>query len=395
MRSKSPERSRRAEAETLRRQDGPEGRFFLRGLRRRDFPVTYQLHFSGRGLYHGLAHHIRERSEKRALLHVQRLFQAFQERTESLLREAFFQRRRLQLPPKIRVGRLESLPAQDPLLLLFPGGQQQADTGRPFPFRQGRPKGLVGTESFLKISAFRHQIQALVPFHRAQHREAGFLFRGHVIDMVHIGIEGDRAAQQPQHYGNEEKSAEQQLPPFGRKADMPVEVQFEGISGPAGRRDEDRQENKHEKDGPHQHHGADEAEVAQGLRLHQQQGGEGGHGGDIAHQQRIHLLCQRTAFVLLVLQMVYIVQRIIDGDADDGAADSQDDDRHAALEKGDEPQGKGRTGADGKEDPEDVREAFITEPEKNTDQDRRQADGQEAVFADADGVFHGHLRAAG
>ena len=71
---------------------------------------------------------------------------------------------------------------------------------------------------------------------------------------------------------------------------MPIEVQFDRVPGPGGRRYEDRQEHQHEQDRPHQHHRADETEIVQGLGLQQEQGQEGAHGGDVAHQERIDLV---------------------------------------------------------------------------------------------------------
>ena len=51
---------------------------------------------------------------------------------------------------------------------------------------------------------------------------------------------------------------------------MPVEVQFDRVPGPGGRRDEDRQEHQHEQNRSHQHHRANETEIVQGLRLQEQ-----------------------------------------------------------------------------------------------------------------------------
>ena len=175
---------------------------------------------------------------------------------------------------------------------------------------------------------------------------------------------------------------------------MPVQVQFQGVPGPGGRRDEYGQEHQHEQDRPHQHHRADETEIVQGSRLQQEQRQEGTHGGDVAHQQRIDLVREGFALVRLVFQVVHIVERVVHGDADDHGTDTQDDERYRTLEAGDDPEGEQGAGEDGHEDPEHVGEAFIAEPQDDADQQGGDGQGQEGVLLDPGRISYGHLGAA-
>ena len=122
---------------------------------------------------------------------------------------------------------------------------------------------------------------------------------------------------------------------------VPVEIQFHQVPGllfPL--RHKHREEHQHKENGAYQHHGGNEAEVMQGIGLHEQEAQESAYGGDIAHQQRIHLLRQGFPLVGLVFQVIHVVQRIVHGNADNGAADSQHDEAHAALEQGNQAQRK-------------------------------------------------------
>ena len=160
--------------------------------------------------------------------------------------------------------------------------------------------------------------------------------------------------------GKEQK--QQRAMGLGMAGEIAVHIQFERLARRLGRREEQGQEDQHEKNGAHQHHRADETEIVQGVGFQQQQAQKGGHRGEVAHQQRINLFRQGFPFVRLVFQMVHIMQRIVDGQPDNGAADSQDDDAHAALETGDDAQGEQGSGRDGNQNPQHIRPALVTEP---------------------------------
>ena len=176
---------------------------------------------------------------------------------------------------------------------------------------------------------------------------------------------------------------------------MPVQVQFQGRPGPGRRRNEHGQEEKDEQDRSHQHHRPDEAEVMQRIGLQEKQRQERTHGGDVAHQERIHLLGQGFPFVRLILQVVHIMERIVHGDADDHGTDAQHDQGYRTLEQSDNPEGEERPGEDGHQDPEDVGKAFITEPQDDTDKDRREGQSQERVLLDAGCVSDGDFGTTG
>ena len=93
--------------------------------------------------------------------------------------------------------------------------------------------------------------------------------------------------------------------------------------------------------------------------------------------------------------MVHIVQRIVHGNADDGAANSQHNEAHTALEQGDKAQGKHGSGTDGQQNPEHVREAFVAEPEDKGNKNQRDGKRQQGVFFDAGGILYRHFRGAG
>ena len=89
------------------------------------------------------------------------------------------------------------------------------------------------------------------------------------------------------------------------------------------------------------------------------------------------------------------MQRIVHGYADDGAADSQNDDGDACLEKRDEPQRKNRSGSGGNQYPDYVGKPFVAEPEQQADEDGGHSQGQERIFLDAGSIFHRHFRGSG
>ena len=89
------------------------------------------------------------------------------------------------------------------------------------------------------------------------------------------------------------------------------------------------------------------------------------------------------------------MERIIHGDADDHGPDAQHDQGDRTLEEGDDPEGEQGSGEDGYQDPEHVGKAFITEPEDDANEDRRQGQGQERIFLDAGGIPDSHFRTAG
>ena len=181
-----------------------------------------------------------------------------------------------------------------------------------------------------------------------------------------------------------------------RRMQETVPVQFEQILGlrfPL--RHKHRQEHQNKQDGAHEHHGANEAKVVQGIRLHEQQAQESAHGGNVAHQQWIHLLRQGFPLVCLVFKMVHIMQRIIHGNAHDGAADTQHNKAYAALEQGNDAQGKERSGADGHQNPQHIREPFVTEPQDEGDEHKGHGQRQQGILFDAAGIFHRHFRCAG
>ena len=212
---------------------------------------------------------------------------------------------------------------------------------------------------------------------------------------MQIGVEANPLAQVQEQAGEQDKGHKGEATGTEAQVQVPVEVQLDGVARCLGGGHKHRQEHQHKENGAHQHHGADEAEVVQGVGLQEQQAQEGAYGGDIAHQQRIHLLGQGLPFIGLVLEMIYVMQRIIDGYADDGAADPQHNEADAALEQGDDAQRNEGAGGNGNEDPEHIGQAFVAEPQDNADKYGGNGQRQDGILFDALGVAYGYLRAAG
>ena len=227
-----------------------------------------------------------------------------------------------------------------------------------------------------------------------KHGKALCLLLGHVVDMMQVGVESHLPAFPYQQDRSQQKHPQEGLAgPFaGMK--IAVEIQFyQRRALPFSLRNKYRKKYQDKENGSHQHHGADKTEIVERVSLQEQETQESTYSSNIPHQQRIHLFCQGSSLVLLIFQVVHIMQRIINGNADDGAANPQHNETHAALEEGDKAQGKQRTGAYGKQDPKDIGQALVAKPKDKADENERYGQCQQRVFFDATGVLCRHLRA--
>ena len=103
---------------------------------------------------------------------------------------------------------------------------------------------------------------------------------------------------------------------------------FAACLGPEGQKDEG------EAYGADEHERAEEAQVAHGFGLDEDEAGEGGDGGDVAGDQGLYHLAQCLAAVGVVFQVLEVVQRVVDGDAHEHRAYADDDDGNLCLEDG-------------------------------------------------------------
>ena len=345
---------------------------------------------------HGLAQRPENRVEIQRSLHFPVRIQHVKERLEGMGGEIRPETRVNDLVRQVGMGLQESVPAGDAHRLLLLGRQEGAEAGGAL---DERGDGLIALQRLLRRLPRRHDVHRRRPISRGAHLfqngETALLLRRHVVDVVHVGVERDAAAEPPEDGGKDKEAGENPFAALRGEVDMPVEVQLEGIPGPGSRRNEHRQEHQHEQDRPHQHHCADEAEIVQGLRLEEEHRQEGAHGGDVAREKRIDLVSKGLALVRLVFQVVHIVERIVHGDADNHGPDPQDDQRDRAFEERNDSKGEQGAGEDGHEDPEDVGEAFVTQPQDDADEESGNRQGQEGVLLDAGGVPHCHLGTAG
>ena len=212
---------------------------------------------------------------------------------------------------------------------------------------------------------------------------------------MQVGIEGKPLAEEEKCHGKAEKADEYPSAGGFGGVDVAGGIQLDHLPLSLVHRHKYRQENQHKQDGSHQHHRPYEAKIVKGLGFQQKKAEESPHGCDIAGQKRAHLLLKGLPAVRLVFQMVYVMQRIVDGDADNRAADSEDYQTHALLEAGYDAQGKYGPGRYGKKDPKHVLHAFVTEPQHDADKKKRYSERQDGICLDAAGILHSHFRAAG
>ena len=137
------------------------------------------------------------------------------------------------------------------------------------------------------------------------------------------------------------------------------EEELLGRSGPSAH--QLREENEHEEDGAEKHEGGEEAEVLHGAGVEPEQAEEGGHGGEVADEERQHHLAQGFAPIAGLLVDVEEMQRVVGHDADEHRADAHHDEGYAAPEHGDARQREQGPEQDGCAHPQDVGQSAVME----------------------------------
>ena len=126
---------------------------------------------------------------------------------------------------------------------------------------------------------------------------------------------------------------------------MPVNIQFEGVSGAFCLRNKNRQEKQHKDYCAKQHHSPYETKVTECRSLQKKEAKECANRCNIAGKKWFYLLCKRFPLVGLILEVIHIMERIVHCNAYHRASYSQDYDGNAGTEKGN--YSKGEDGSEG------------------------------------------------